>query len=309
MYKLRLFKWLKFSDHSSAADEVSRTIEHALEKNEQQYQSADPETSTQWQRLQTALTTVPAATHETKVMIERNVWRPTIAFAVTAMALLIVGMFWLFQPSTKTFATAKGQHSSMTLSDGTEVTLNHTSELIVQHSIFDRARRVSLKGEALFHVGKNGTPFIITTDVGTVQVLGTQFNVRVRNGKMEVVVLNGSVRMTARKNGMDSSVVLTKDQIAVCTKNEFPEIPTALPYPSYPGWTAGKFSFYHSSVTDACKEIEAQFDVIINIQNPQRHTETITGILDGQTIDGALTTLTQLTGTTYRHENSSYVIY
>jgi ferric-dicitrate binding protein FerR (iron transport regulator) len=183
------------------------------------------------------------------------------------------------------------------------------SELKVNRSPFEKTRHVVLKGEALFQVRRNGTPFIITTDIGTIQVLGTQFNVRVRDNKMEVAVLNGSVKVSVKRNGKDSSMVLSGGQIAVCIKNDFPGMPATLPFFEYPGWLHGKFMFYRSTLLSACKEIESQFDVAIKIEKPQLHGETITGIVDGQNVEASLITLSRLTGNRYRHEDSSYVIY
>ena len=305
---MKLFNRRKSHHHSYQSDEMPQTIESALESNARQIRSEDAETAAQWQRLHISIKTKRIAAQTNTVAAIRTIGKPTIAFALAVMVLLLVGSVWIFQSSAKTFTTTKAQHSAISLSDGTEVTLNHTSELIVRRSLFDKARRVSLNGEALFHVQKNGTPFIITTEVGTVQVLGTQFNVRMRHGIMEVAVLNGSVKITARKNGIDSSVVLANNQIAICARDEFPEAPKTLPYVFYPGWISGKFIFYRSNIADACKELESQFDVIIKIQNLQRHTETITGILDGKTIENALTSLRQLTGITYHYENGAYII-
>jgi ferric-dicitrate binding protein FerR (iron transport regulator) len=173
----------------------------------------------------------------------------------------------------------------------------------------NKARRVALKGEALFHVRRNVTPFTITTDVGTIQVLGTEFNVRVRDERMEVAVLSGSVKVSVKKNGVDSSIVLSNGQIVVCAKNDFPGLPGAFPFPDYPGWIQGKFMFYRSSLISVCKELESQFNIQIRIQNPQARAVTLTGIINSQDAEGAIATVVQLTGNTFRYEDGVYNIY
>jgi len=126
---------------------------------------------------------------------------------------------------------------------------------------------------------------------------------------MEVAVLSGSVQVSVNKSGTDSSIVLTKGQIVVCSKNLYPEAPELIPFPEYPGWTQGKFMFYRTNLLSACKEMELQFDVAIKLKRTELSDETITGIVNGQSIEAALSTLTQLTGNTYRYEDGGYVIF
>jgi hypothetical protein len=67
--------------------------------------------------------------------------------------------------------------------------------------------------------------------------------------------------------------------------------------------------FYRSDLISVCKEIESQFNAAISIQNPNQQNITITGVLNGQSVETALTTLTQLTGNAFRYENGTYIIY
>jgi ferric-dicitrate binding protein FerR (iron transport regulator) len=305
----RLLHWLRGLNTLNKTNVTNRTIEDALEVSAQRLQAFDPETDKQWQRVKVALTGEESTSGARRTVNSKIRIRPAFSFAIACAVLVAVGVLWLRHASIKTYETAKGQHSSITLQDSTEVTLNYMSELKVNRWPLEKARRVSLKGEALFHVRRNGTPFILTTDVGTVQVLGTQFNVRVRDDRMEVAVLNGSVKMSVNRNGIDSSVVLSKGQIAVCAKNDFPGMPGTLPFSEYPGWMHGKFMFYRSSLLSACKELESQFDIVIKIEKPQLQDVTITGIIDAQGLKVALTTLVQLTGNKFRYEDGSYIIY
>jgi len=92
------------------------------------------------------------------------------------------------------------------------------------HSPFERIRRVSLKGESLFPYTERQETFYHHNRSGTVQVLGTQFNVRVRDGRMEVAVISGIVKISGVRDGIDSSIILRKDSSPVC-KERFSGIP------------------------------------------------------------------------------------
>ena len=122
-------------------------------------------------------------------------------------------------------------------------------------------------------------------------------------------MVTGSVKMSVIRHGRDSSIILSKGQIAGCSQNDFPEMPTSFPFPQYPGWIHGKFIFYRTSLLSACKEMESQFDVTIRLENPRLYDTTITGTVDGQSIDAALSTFAALTGNKVRHEKNGYIIY
>ena len=56
-------------------------------------------------------------------------------------------------------------------------------------------------------------------------------------------------------------------------------------------------------------DLESQLDIKIKFENPQLSAATITGTINGQNPDNALTTLVQLTGSKFRYEAGSYIIY
>jgi ferric-dicitrate binding protein FerR (iron transport regulator) len=305
----KFLKRLRGQDIQRQTDAVSRTLEDSFKYTAQQLQSIEPETGKQWQRLKISLNREHGISSARQFVSQGGLLKPAISFAMATAVLIAIGVVWMRHSSIKLYETAKGQRSTITLQDSTEIKLNYLSELTVTKWPLEKARHVSLKGEAFFHVRRNGTPFILTTEAGTVQVLGTEFNVRVRDGRMEVAVLSGTVKLSGTGNGRDSSVILTKGQIALCATNDFPGIPGALPFPEYPGWMQGKFMFYKSSLFTACKEVESQFDVVIRIEKPQLCDVTLTGMMNGQSVEAALTTLVQLTGNKFRYEDGYYVIY
>ena len=87
-----------------------------------------------------------------------------------------------------------------TLSDGSVVTLNKKSSIAYPNKFNRNTREITLKGEAFFNVAPDKKkPFIITVNDVQVTVVGTSFNVKNENGKTEVIVETGIVRVT--KNG------------------------------------------------------------------------------------------------------------
>ena len=126
-----------------------------------------------------------------------RVWLLSGAFAacacVAAVALLIL------QTRAPEFSTEIGEQKTVGLADASIVTLNALSEVTVH--LEDTARDIELRqGEALFDVAHDARrPFKVHTRAGTMQAVGTQFNVYDRpDGDTRVSVLEGRVLVTAR---------------------------------------------------------------------------------------------------------------
>jgi transmembrane sensor len=308
--QFRFLQWRKYRiNQLDRSEAMSDRIDFLLEAQSRRLRAINPETDQQWRLLNVELQRKPGKAKVRRASFRLPVPWPAVSVAAATVLLIAAGIFWLRQPSTTTYETTRGQHSTIALTDSTEVLLNHTSELTVHRWPPEEARRVAMKGEAFFRVRKTGTPFIVSTDVATVRVLGTEFNVRVRDGRMEVAVIKGSVLVSVHGEAADSAIVLAAGQIATCVRDGFPGAPRPLLVAEYPGWMHGKFVFQRTSLVSVCKEIESQFDVTVTIDNPRLRDETITGIVDGRNAESALATLANLTGTKYRHENGSYTLY
>jgi len=308
MHWVEIFHRFKRKHSLDPSDQTSHLIDEVISSDARRVRSVDPETNERWRQLKTAMARIEVSATAQSKSGDGRFLRPSIAF-VTAALLIAIGIVWMARPSTKTYQTAKGEHATIALPDSTEVTLNYTSALSVRHAAFVSTRQVVLQGEGFFDVRHNGTPFIVSTEIGTIRVLGTQFDVRVREEQLEVGVVRGSVQVTVTKNGVDTSLILTKNQIVVCTKSGFEQRPETLPFPDYPGWMHGRLMFYRTDFGSACRELESQFGIIITIRNPRLRAATITGIVDGQNVETALSTLAQLTGSNFRREGSGYALY
>ncbi|MBN1397185.1 MAG: FecR domain-containing protein [Bacteroidetes bacterium] len=303
-----IFRFIKIFN-KVGPDEINGRIEGAIKNAAQKSASIDPDTNVQWLSLKRTLEEERTAVNRRPVITRHYLFKPAVSLAVVSAILVAIGVVWMQRTSAKIYETSKGEQSTVVLQDSTKIILNSLSEISVSRSPKEKERHVSLKGEAMFHVKKNETPFIVTTDVGTVQVMGTKFNVRVRDRRMEVAVLSGKVKMSVKQNGIDSSIILTGGQIAFCSENEFPEAPGILPFADYPGWMKGRLMFYRSAFISICKELEMQYDIEIRVENPEIQKKTLTGVIDGQNAESAVKTLVQVTGTAFSYENGIYNIY
>ena len=127
----------------------------------------------------------------------RRVSRPVLA----GVAVLIVGLVVaIYLARDNTISTGPGEQRTVALNDGTEVTLNANSRVIVQYD--EHARRVALvKGEALFNVVKHQPrPFVVMAGDRKVVAVGTSFVVRRETDSgtgFDVTLIEGRVAVEA----------------------------------------------------------------------------------------------------------------
>jgi transmembrane sensor len=100
------------------------------------------------------------------------------------------------------YQTAVGERTAVTLSDGSVVTLNTQSRLVVNYT--PGRRDVTLvAGQALFQVAKNATrPFVVTAGSRQVTAVGTAFDVRLDRRQVRVTLIEGKVKVEPAKGSL-----------------------------------------------------------------------------------------------------------
>jgi transmembrane sensor len=140
-------------------------------------------------------------------------WRTGLALA--ASVLLVAGLLYPeLDIYLADYRSATGQQRQVALEDGSTLLLNTASAVSVDYS--SERRLVTLhSGEAFFTVAANPSrPFIVQTDAGQVQALGTAFDVKWEDETAGVTVFEHAVKVTSR-----SGVV--KDRLAEGERLQF----------------------------------------------------------------------------------------
>lgn len=182
-------------------------------------------------------------------------WRWAAAAAITA---LLASVFYLnyFNSQTLIASTRNGEFKTVSLPDGSLATLN-ADATITYESGWKNDRSVKLSGEAFFEV-KKGNQFTVETDNGSVQVLGTSFNVYSRNNDLHVVCESGKVAVKS----LGQEVILTPGEAAHNEKGTLNKLASA-PLSS---WKSGVFTFENIPLERVLQEVERQFNVEIQIE-------------------------------------------
>lgn len=132
----------------------------------------------------------------------RTAWRRWAAALAAAAALVVAYVgYWRPQHYASDAATEVGALRTLHLPDGSVVKLNTNSEIAVGFSPAER-RVELLRGEASFAVAKNpARPFTVTANGVAVRAVGTAFNVRLAAQSVEVLVLEGRVKVDDAASG------------------------------------------------------------------------------------------------------------
>lgn len=119
-------------------------------------------------------------------------WSTILASVFAIIGLLIhLG----YNAQVQRFSTGTAEVRNVLLPDGSTVELNARTSLTVEMDKGLRQVRLDA-GDAVFHVAKDGRPFVVSTDRGDVAALGTSFAVQQDEAGMEVSVLEGRVAVT-----------------------------------------------------------------------------------------------------------------
>ncbi len=156
--------------------------------------------------------------------------------------------------SIQTFA---GCSYSLTLGDGSDVSMNDSTRITISGS--DHNREVSILGEAYFNVAHSSLhPFTVHTPDDVIKVLGTQFNVKAYfNEPTLTTLVDGAVRVSdsAQKN----TVVLAPGQQVQKMMDSSFHISNAA-YENT-NWLRGRFAFH--DLYGAMREISRCYGVSV----------------------------------------------
>lgn len=209
------------------------------------------------------------------------------AAAVLVLALGITIAMKFFVPQTQT--ADFGERTTFSLPDNSEVVLNSGSEINYKKWNWDNNRRLELKGEAYFRVAK-GRRFEVHTSLGKVSVLGTQFNVKSRKNRFDVVCYEGRVKV----NYQNSQILLTHGQSVSFEKGKEAKMNVNSLKPE---WMDNEISFYKENIKTLLDEVERQYNITIEL-NTKDTTSLFTGKLPTKNLNVAL----QIISTTYHLE-------
>jgi len=192
-----------------------------------------------------------------------------------------------YEPVFNEITTNSAERATVTLGDGSRVTLNSESKLIAPEQ-FDRSERVvEVEGQAYFEIKTDkNRPFYVRTEHAVVQVVGTTFDVRSYENErhLNVVVRDGTVEMRKNSDENEEELVLNAGYLGTYDRETMHlRIHEVEDLDNYFGWLDGRLTFLDKPVKEVLADIERRYDITIN-------TELADDVIKGQKLTADLKT-------------------
>lgn len=215
------------------------------------------------------------------------VWRRwRVAAVVSAIVALSVALGWslLRQQAAGTdmpmgdivVSTGMGEHSHVTLPDGTMLTLN--AQTTVRYNTSSGTRHAVVDGEAFFEVARDTLhPFVVQAAQAQVTCLGTAFNVRhyADENNVAVVLVEGKVRVSAN----DAEVTMEPDSRVVYDCHAKTLSKRSVPSSDYTCWLSGEVKYNNQTLEEIAAELSRNYNIKLVITSDELKQERFTGYL------------------------------
>jgi len=177
-------------------------------------------------------------------------------YRVAAILTVIISSYYFISNKTTNYATNLAEKTVFELPDQSKVHLNADSKITYKAKNWETNRTLKLKGEAFFSVQK-GSDFTVKSNLGTVQVLGTKFNVIERANYFEVICYEGLVSVTYNKK-----TVKIPYGNSFKLLNQTPQLIENIDG-KQPAWLENNSSFKSMPFSYVISELERQYDIAI----------------------------------------------
>jgi len=177
-------------------------------------------------------------------------------YRIAAVFAVLITSYYFISTKNTSYTTNLAEKITFELPDQSEVHLNADSKITFKANNWENNRTLNLKGEAYFSV-KKGAKFTVNSSLGSVQVLGTKFNIVERDKYFEVNCYEGLVSVTYKNEtvkvpaGSSYKVFNESSQISNNT-NEL-----------MPAWLQNNSSFKSMPYNYVVKEFERQYNIAV----------------------------------------------
>jgi ferric-dicitrate binding protein FerR (iron transport regulator) len=260
-----------------------------LDEWERRFPQYVPDTAKHALRLHQRLDQ-PAASLDRLARAPENTMRPmwySGRWLVAATLLLVSGITgWLLRDQLlyTTIDTQAHQLRSVELSDGSTVALNSQSTLKIPRLGYGwLSRRVRLTGDAVFdvkHLPSEQTFVVETADGLAVEVLGTEFSVRSRNARAEVVLRRGRVNLHYERGEQPEQMLAMKPGDRVTLNQQIGmQLQSRTDTTQFGHWRYRSFSFNDTPLGDVARQMQRVFGVTVQLADPSLAGRTLTGTI------------------------------
>lgn len=206
--------------------------------------------------------------------------RAVIGWALAASVVATAGVVsWQWLSVPELYSTGVGEQKTVSLGDGSVITLNTSSSISVR---FTRShRRVELlSGQANFAVAKDAArPFIVSAGGGETLAVGTEFDVYQRAEDTLVTLIEGRVTVTSPPLNGTSPIALDAGEQVSYSARRAPRHTTA-DLRRVSAWRARKLDFADTPLLEAISEANRYSNLKIELRGAELADARISGVFE-----------------------------
>lgn len=180
--------------------------------------------------------------------------------------------------------TETGQKTTVQYSDNSKITINANSKLRIPIRMIESdTMQVWLEGEALFNITKKEKPesrkFIVHTPDGKISVLGTKFSVNTTREQSEVVLAEGSVRISVQNEAdkNPSEYLMSPGEKALFNYNFDKILVEKVNTEVYTSWAGNNLVLDNTPLSVLINRIEFTYDVKVSVEDEKLLNKKLTG--------------------------------
>lgn len=177
-----------------------------------------------------------------------------------------------------TVTVPTGMDYRINLSDGSKVWMNSKTKLEFPSQFAADKREISLSGEAYLEIAKDPSkPFFVKLPDGTVQVVGTEFNINTYQPSVtKVALVEGGVKLIAN----DSSVLVKPGKETVYNSGNKSFQTAAFTAKKTLSWRTGMYYFDEAPLSEIAPVVERWYGIKIQVDNPALTQKVFAGALN-----------------------------
>ena len=250
-------------------------------------------------------------------LFSNPIYRMAAAVLIAAV-LLISGYEVFYSPSGSVKMLEITAHdqvlNTFMLPDGTLVSLNCDTKVFYPQQFGNKARVVTIEGEAFFEVKPDqNKPFIILAGKAQIKVLGTSFSVSAypETKLIEVIVQTGRVQVknqageTLEQSG---ELILTPGDKGTLVYASNTLLKTINQDPNFLAWKTRQLIFKATSLREVIGNLEKVYKVNIRLADPKLNERLLTVQFNNEPLDFILKVIEKTLKIEVQEANGQYIL-
>ncbi|MFY0652454.1 MAG: FecR domain-containing protein [Cyclobacteriaceae bacterium] len=204
--------------------------------------------------------------------------------------------------------TLPGQKSTITLPDGSIVSLNAGSKILYASNFGQNGREIQLVGQAFFDVYKNqDKPFVVDAGNVTIEALGTSFDVNsYQADNIQVSLFTGKVKLSSEK--ADQQIMLQPGQFSVMQKDLGFTTPQEFEANDVLAWKNGVLKFRDLKLNEIIPILELWYGVEIKNQTRVMGNKHFNGTFNKESLEIILQNIGLSMGFEYEFKDNTVLL-